>query len=101
MTRSIVLSSRLITPLLISALFVSSPVWSDTGIRPSVDKPAGNAVTDKGKDKNVLDQDGENSVKKERSVKDGGSVKKSAVKKAGTAAAAGIATKKVTSTIKK
>jgi hypothetical protein len=100
MTRSIILSRRFAIPILLSALFVTYPAWSGPGNKPSVEKPAGNVVMGKG-DNKVEDRDGEKTGKKDGSKKDGDSVKKKAVKKAGTAAAAGVATKKVTSTIKK
>lgn len=88
---------QFLASFLLFTLFATEPAWSDLGKKPSIKEAANEVVPDKKSDKNVMDQ--EKDLKSGK--KEGNSIKKSAVKKAGTAAAAGVATKKVTSTIKK
>jgi len=73
------------------------PLWADIGNKTSSDTPTDKAGQVKKDDKNLPDGD----MSKNGEKKDGSSVKKNAAKKAGTAAAAWVATKKVTSEIKK
>lgn len=91
-------ASRLLAAsFLLTALSATSLAWSDSDRKPSVQNAVTKTAPDKKSDKGLADP--EKDLKSGK--KEGTSVKKSVVKKAGTAAAAGVATKKVTSTIKK
>gem|GEM_PF-2259163 len=73
------------------------PASADIGNKTSADAPADKVGQVKNDDKRL--PDGDKSKKGDK--KGGSSVKKNSAKKAGTAVAAGVATKKVTSEIKK
>ena len=90
-------ASHLVVAILSTALSVTSPAWSDQERKPSVKKTATNSAADRKNDKSL---DGQSKDLKD-GKKEGGSIKKIAIKKVGAAATAGVATKKVTSTIKK
>ncbi|MFW2440777.1 MAG: hypothetical protein ACN4GR_15585 [Arenicellales bacterium] len=88
---------KLVASILLATLFIASPGWSDPGKKPSIKDDANSSVLEK---KDVKEGVGKGNVLKGDKKKEG-TIKKNAVKKAGTAAVAGVATKKVTSTIKK
>lgn len=73
------------------------PAWADIGNKTSADAPAGKVGQVKKDDKSLPDGDKSENA----GTKGGSSVKKNAAIKAGTTAAAGVATKKVTSEIMK
>lgn len=98
-------SHLLVVPLLLTALSATLPAWSDLGKKPSLPDAATKTVPDRKSEKNGLDRkDDKNEIDLENDLKsgkkEGASVKKNVLKKAGAAAAAGVATKKVTSAIK-
>jgi hypothetical protein len=85
----------------LALLFITLPAWSDFGKKPSIQGAAKKDDSIKKEDKTKLDRkDSENAVI-DGNDKGGSTVKKKVVKKLGTAAAVGIAGKKVTSKIKK
>lgn len=97
MKRSVVLaSSSCVTSLFLVVLLVTMPAWATPDKKPSIDTPSAKVGQDNKDNKSIPERDESNSDKKK-----GSSVKKSTAKKASTAAAAGVATKKVTSEIKK
>jgi len=75
----------------------SVPLSADIANKTSSDSPSDKVGQVKKDDKSLPDGD----KSKNDGKKDGSSVKKKAVKKTGAAVAAGVATKKVTSEIKK
>jgi hypothetical protein len=81
--------------LSLTFLLFTAPAWADKK-KSSVDAPSAKVGQAKKDDKSLSERD-----ESKRDDKKGSTVKKNAAKKAGTAAAAGVATKKVTSEIKK
>ncbi len=102
MKRLISLAGQMVsTTFMLALLFITLPAWSDSGEKLSIKGAAKKDDSIKKEDKTKLDRkDSENAVI-EGSDKGGSTVKKKVVKKAGVAAAVGIAGKKVTSKIKK
>lgn len=81
--------------LCLMLVLFSVPLSADIGNKTSAPPPSGKAGQVLNDDKSLPDGD----QPKTGGIKDGSSAKKNAAKKAGTAAAAGVATKKVTSEI--
>ncbi|GEM_PF-5780761 len=112
MKRITVSGNRLLfISLLLTTLLVTSPAWSASGKKSAAKNSPAGVVLNQEDNKSVLDKKDLKSQNDDKGVqdskdlkngkKDGKSVKKKAVKKAGTAAAVGAAGKKVTSTIQK
>ena len=90
-----------LTAFMLALLSITLPAWSDIGKKPSIQGAAKKDVSIRKDDKSKLDRDDPDNGVIDGSDKGGSTVKKKVVKKVGTAAAVGIAGKKVTSKIKK
>ena len=103
MKRTISLAGAIgLTTLILALLSITSPAaWSDSGKRPSLRENDKKDVSIKENDKSKLDRKNSENAVIESSDRGGNAVKKKAMKKAGAAAAVGIAGKKVSSEIRK
>jgi hypothetical protein len=102
MKRLISLAGKMVlTTFMLALLFITLPAWSDFGKKPSIKGVAQKDDSIKKDDKTKLDRKNPENAVIDGSYKGGSTVKNKVVKKAGAAAAVGIAGKKVTSKIKK
>jgi len=90
-----------LTTFLLVLLSVPLPAWSDSQIRPSTKGAEKKGVSIKKDDESKPGRKDSEDAATDRSNKGGSSVKGKVVRKAGAAAAVGIAGKSVTSKIKK
>jgi hypothetical protein len=91
---------RALTTLMLALILMTSPAWSDSGKKPFIKGGAKNDVSNIKDDKPKLDRKGLGDTALDGEKKNTNTIKKKVIKKAGVAAAAGIAGKSVMSKIK-